>query len=92
MLIELRDCPRCLGRHPALPVERLAIPILRDWKWWGTCPTTHEPILLTDPHQGAMDDILERAIEICMKAIDDEIVGVMLADARRHDHESRGYW
>lgn len=49
--VEVLACPRCGGRHPALPVTPFARPS-PTWRHWGSCPETAEPILFGPARAG----------------------------------------
>lgn len=45
---DLRYCPRCRASHPELGIRKFLRPVLTRWTWWGICPATGEPVVLTD--------------------------------------------
>lgn len=49
---DITDCPRCGEDHAQHPFLRLQRPSMLGggaFEWWGTCPSTSEPIIADIP-------------------------------------------
>lgn len=56
-VVNISACARCEGDHTGVPSQEFARPIELGgltWGWWGVCPETNEPILMTDQAESEM--------------------------------------
>lgn len=48
--LPVKNCARCGESHAPIKVRRFDRPVVDEdgtvWDWWGTCPTSGDPILM----------------------------------------------
>lgn len=58
LLVDVSGCARCGQNHTSVAFRRMLHPIDDAFPWWGLCPTTREPILLSSIAVGVQESMV----------------------------------